>query len=63
MATIIMSAWILSIRRWISPAIAKSLGLEAIEVTDPGELKSALSSAFGRPGTKLIEVVVSNAVN
>jgi benzoylformate decarboxylase len=43
--------------------VAKSLGLEAIKVSDPGELKSVFASAFKRPGTKLIEVVVSNAVN
>jgi len=43
--------------------MAKSLGLEAMRVTDPGELKSVLSSAFSRPGAKLIEVVVNNAVN
>src|SRR6266704_909006 len=43
--------------------IAKSLGLEAVRVTDPGQLKSVLSSAFSRPGTKLIEVVVNNSVN
>jgi benzoylformate decarboxylase len=43
--------------------LAKSLGLEAIKITDPGQLKSALSSAFSRPGTKLIEVVVNNSVN
>lgn len=43
--------------------IAKSLGLEATRVTDPGQLKSVLSSAIGRPGTKLIEVVVNNSVN
>jgi benzoylformate decarboxylase len=43
--------------------VAKSLGLEAIKVTDPGQLKSVLSSAFSRPGTKLIEVMVSNSVN
>ena len=43
--------------------VAKSLGLEATKVTDPGQLKSVLSSAFGRPGAKLIEVVVNNAVN
>jgi benzoylformate decarboxylase len=44
-------------------ALAKSLGLEAIRITDPGQLKSTLSSAFSRPGTKLIEVVVNNSVN
>lgn len=43
--------------------IAKSLGLEAIKVTEPGELKSVLSSAFRRPGTKLVEVAVNNSVN
>jgi benzoylformate decarboxylase len=43
--------------------VAKSLGLEATRVTDPGQLKSVLSSAFSRPGAKLIEVVVSNSVN
>jgi benzoylformate decarboxylase len=43
--------------------LAKSLGVEAIKITDPKELKSALKSAFSRPGTKLIEVVVSNSVN
>jgi benzoylformate decarboxylase len=42
--------------------VAKSLGLEAIKITDPGELKSALKSAFGRPGPKLIEVVVDGTV-
>jgi benzoylformate decarboxylase len=43
--------------------LGKSLGLESIRITDPGQLKSALSSAFSRPGTKLIEVVVNNSVN
>jgi len=43
--------------------LAKSLGLEATRVTDPSQLKSALSSAFGKPGAKLIEVVVNDAVN
>ena len=43
--------------------VATSLGLEAIRVTDPAQLKSTLSSAFNRPGTKLIEVVVNNSVN
>jgi benzoylformate decarboxylase len=43
--------------------MAKSLGLESMRITDPGELKSALSSAFSRPGAKLIEVVVNNSVN
>jgi benzoylformate decarboxylase len=44
-------------------ALAKSLGLEATKITDPAQLKSALKSAFSRPGAKLIEVVVNNAVN
>ncbi|KAH2776027.1 hypothetical protein KXW38_000825, partial [Aspergillus fumigatus] len=34
--------------------VAASLGLEAIRVSDPGQLNSVLSSAFARPGTKLI---------
>jgi benzoylformate decarboxylase len=42
--------------------IGKSLGLEAIRITDPAELKSTLSSAFKRPGAKLIEVVVDGSV-
>jgi benzoylformate decarboxylase len=43
--------------------IARSLGLEAIRISDPRELKPKLSDAFNRPGPKLIEVMVSNAVN
>jgi benzoylformate decarboxylase len=43
--------------------LAKSLGLEAIRITDPAELKPKLSDAFKRPGAKLIEVVLSNSVN
>src|SRR5207248_2003720 len=43
--------------------VAKSLGVEAIRVTDPAQLKQTFSSAFNRPGTKLIEVVVNNSVN
>ncbi len=42
--------------------IARSLGLEAIRITNPAELKPTLSSAFNRPGTKLIEVVVDGSV-
>ena len=42
--------------------VAKSLGLEATRHRS-GALKSVLSSAFSRPGAKLIEVVVSNSVN
>jgi benzoylformate decarboxylase len=43
--------------------IARSLGLEAIRISDPRELKPKLSDAFNRPGPRLIEVMVSNAVN
>ena len=42
--------------------IATSLGLEAIRIDDPSELKPKLSSAFARPGPKLIEVMVDGAV-
>jgi benzoylformate decarboxylase len=42
--------------------IAKSLGLEAMRITDAKDLKSALTSAFKRPGAKLIEVVVDGTV-
>src|SRR5258705_9816122 len=44
-------------------SLAKSLGLEGMRITEPKEVKAAFSSAFSRPGTKLIEVVVSNSVN
>jgi benzoylformate decarboxylase len=43
--------------------MAKALGLEAIRITDPAELKPKLTDAFRRPGAKLIEVVLSNSVN
>jgi benzoylformate decarboxylase len=43
--------------------MAKSLGLEAMRIADPAELKPKLSDAFKRPGAKLIEVVLSNSVN
>jgi benzoylformate decarboxylase len=42
--------------------IARSLGLEAIRITEPKDLKAALALAFTRPGTKLIEVVVDGSV-
>ncbi len=42
--------------------LAKSLGLEAMRITEPAELKSALASAFKRPGAKLIEVMVDGTV-
>jgi benzoylformate decarboxylase len=43
-------------------ALAKSLGLEAMRIADPKELKAALTSAFSRPGAKLIEVMVDGTV-
>jgi benzoylformate decarboxylase len=42
--------------------LARSLGLEAIRVTEAKELRPALQSAFSRPGPKLIEVVVEGSV-
>jgi benzoylformate decarboxylase len=42
--------------------VAKSLGLEAMRITEAGDLKSTLTSAFKRPGAKLIEVVVDGTV-
>jgi benzoylformate decarboxylase len=42
--------------------MAKSLGMEAIRITEPGDLKSKLTSAFRRPGAKLIEVVVDGSL-
>jgi benzoylformate decarboxylase len=42
--------------------IAKSLGLEAMRITEAKDLKPALTSAFQRPGAKLIEVVVDGTV-
>jgi benzoylformate decarboxylase len=42
--------------------MAKSMGLEAIRISDPKDLKSTLASAFNRPGAKLIEVMVDGTV-
>jgi benzoylformate decarboxylase len=42
--------------------LARSLGLEAIRITEPGALKAKLSDAFSRPGAKLIEIVVDGTV-
>ena len=42
--------------------LGRSMGLEAIQVTDPAELPDTLRSAFARPGTKLIEVMVEGSV-
>jgi len=42
--------------------LGRSLGLEALRITDPRELQPTLTDAFARPGTKLIEVMVDRAV-
>jgi benzoylformate decarboxylase len=42
--------------------LATSLGLEAMRIGNPAELKPKLSDAFGRPGPKLIEVMVDGSV-
>jgi benzoylformate decarboxylase len=42
--------------------LAKSLGVEAMRVTEAKELAATLSSAFKRPGAKLIEVVVDGSL-
>jgi len=42
--------------------IARSLGLEAMRITEAKDLKATLTSAFKRPGAKLIEVVVDGTV-
>jgi len=42
--------------------LAKSLGLEAMRITEPGDVAPALKSAFNRPGTKLIEVMVDGSL-
>jgi benzoylformate decarboxylase len=42
--------------------IAKALGLEAIRITKAKDVAPALASAFGRPGAKLIEVMVEGSV-
>lgn len=43
-------------------ALARALGLEAMRIEDPGDLKAALSAAMRRPGAKLIEVMVDGTV-
>src|SRR5882757_4328810 len=43
-------------------ALAKSLGVEAMRITEARDLKSTLASAFKRPGAKLIEVVVDGSL-
>jgi benzoylformate decarboxylase len=42
--------------------VATSLGLEAMRITEASDLKSTLTSAFRRPGAKLIEVMVDGTV-
>src|SRR5437879_1138037 len=42
--------------------MAKSLGLEAMRITEPKDVAPALKSAFNRPGTKLIEVMVDGSL-
>jgi benzoylformate decarboxylase len=42
--------------------LARALGLEAIRVTQAEDVAATLTSAFGRPGPKLIEVVVEGSV-
>ncbi len=43
-------------------ALAASMGVESVRVTDGKLLRETLQSAFARPGTKLIEVVVEGSV-
>src|SRR3984885_13450615 len=42
--------------------LARALGLEAIRITKAEEAASTLTSAFARPGAKLIEVMVDGSV-
>jgi benzoylformate decarboxylase len=42
--------------------MARALGLEATRISEPGDLKLALSSAIRRPGAKLIEVMVDGSL-
>jgi benzoylformate decarboxylase len=42
--------------------LAKSLGLEAMRITEAKDVTPALASAFSRPGAKLIEVVVDGSL-
>jgi benzoylformate decarboxylase len=42
--------------------LAKALGLEAIRITEAGQVASTLKSAFARPSAKLIEVMVDGSV-
>ena len=52
---------------FVDPAVdftglAKSLGLEAMRITEARDVAPALTSAFNRPGTKLIEVMVDGSL-
>jgi benzoylformate decarboxylase len=42
--------------------MARSLGLEAMRISEPAELQPKLSDAFARPGAKLIEVMVDGSI-
>jgi benzoylformate decarboxylase len=42
--------------------LAKALGLETIRITKAEDVASTLKAAFGRPGAKLIEVMVEGSV-
>src|SRR6201998_2020121 len=42
--------------------VARSLGCEAIRISDPKEVMHTLAAAFRRPGAKLIEVMVDGTV-
>ena len=42
--------------------LAKSLGLEAVRITEAKDVAPTLKSTFSRPGAKLIEVVVDGTV-
>jgi benzoylformate decarboxylase len=42
--------------------LAKSLGLEAMRIAEAKDVAPALKSAFNRPGTKLIEVMVDGSL-
>jgi benzoylformate decarboxylase len=43
--------------------LARSLGLEAMRISEPAELQPKLSDAFARPGAKLIEVMVAGIIH
>jgi len=42
--------------------LAASMGLETMRITEGQDLRATLASAFARPGTKLIEVMVDGSV-